>query len=142
MDEKRRIDLSKYRFERAKEEVDVSRKILDLGYVNASVSRSYYSIFYALLSVTELDGFESAKHSGVISYFNFHYLKTKIFDGELSKLINSAFNLRKSADYEGFYVVSADAAQKQINKAERIIAIIKPYLEERWAEIKKGENYS
>ena len=139
MDKRRRLDLSKYRLERANEEIKASKGLLELGYFNASASRSYYAIFYALLSVTELDGFESAKHSGVISYFTFHYLRAKIFDGKLSKLIDSAFKLRRNADYEGFYIVSIKDAEKQINDAEEIIAILRPYLEKRWAEIEKGE---
>lgn len=141
MDKRRRLDLSKYRFERANKEVKSAKNLLHSEDFNehASVSRSYYAIFYALLSVTELDGFESAKHSGVISYFTFQYLRTKIFNGKLSKLIDSAFKLRRNADYEGFYIVSIKDAEKQINDAEEIIAILRPYLEKRWAEIEKGE---
>ena len=137
MDKKRRIDLSKYRFEHAKEEIDVSKELIKSKHVNASTNRAYYAIFYTLLAVTELEGFESAKHSGVISFFNFNYLRTKIFDGKLSKLIDSAFKLRRYADYEGLYVVNIDDAQKQIDDAEKIIEIIQPYLESRWVELEK-----
>ena len=80
MDEKRRLDLSKYRFERAKEEIDVAKNLVASRHFNTAVSRAYYAVFYSILAATELDGSESAKHSGVISYFNFSYLKTKIFD--------------------------------------------------------------
>ena len=131
------LDLSKYRFEHAEEEVNISKELLENGHVNTSVSRSYYAIFYALLAVTELEGFEAAKHSAVISYFTFHYLRTKIFDGKLSKLIDAAFKLRRNADYEGFFLVSEDDAQKQINDAEKIINAIRPYLQSRWAEMEE-----
>ena len=131
------LDLSKYRFEHAEEEVEISKSLLRDGHSNTSVSRSYYAIFYALLAVTELDGFEAAKHSAVISYFTFHYLKTKIFDGKLSKLIDAAFKLRKNADYEGFFIVSKDNAQQQIYDAEKIINTLRPYLQSRWAEIEQ-----
>ena len=127
------LDLSKYRFEHAKEEIEISKNLLRDGHTNTSASRSYYAIFYALLAVTELDGFEAAKHSAVISYFTFNYLRTKIFDGKLSKLIDAAFKLRRNADYEGFFIVSKDDAQRQINDAEKIIDTIRPYLESRWA---------
>ncbi len=137
MVKERRIDLSKYRFERAKEEIDASKELLSLGYVNASASRSYYSVFYTLLAVTSLDGFESSKHSGIISYFNRYYVKTKIFDGSISEIIRNSFEKRTNADYGDFYKVSNVEAESQIGRAEKIIEIIQPYLESRWAELEK-----
>ena len=113
------FDLSKYRFEHAEEEIEISKSLLRDGHTNTSVSRSYYAIFYTLLAVTELDGFEAAKYSAVISYFTFNYLRTKIFDGKLSKLIDAAFKLRRNADYEGFFIVTKEDAQKQIAKGVR-----------------------
>ena len=132
-----RLDLSIYRFERAEEELNVAWELFDSGHMNASASRSYYAAFYTLLSVTELDGFESAKHSGVISRFKYDYLRTNILDRNLSKLIDNVFKLRKYADHEGFYVVSADDAQKQIDSAGEIINTLRPYLRSRWAEMRK-----
>ena len=137
MDEKRRIELSRYRFERANETLKSAKSNFDNCFFNEAVSKSYYAIFYALLAVTELDGFEASKHSVIISYFTFNYLRTKIFDGKLSKLINSAFKLRHNADYEGFFIVSKGDAQKQINDAEEIINIFQPYLENRWREMEE-----
>ena len=134
---KYRLDLSVYRFDRAEEELNVAQELFDSGHMNTSASRSYYAAFYALLSLTELDGFESAKHSGVISRFKYDYLRTNILDRNLSKLIDNVFKLRKYADYEGFYVVSPDEAQQQIDSAGTIITTLRPYLESRWAELRK-----
>ena len=131
------LNLSMYRFDRAQEELNVAQELFDSEHMNASASRSYYAAFYALLSVTELDGFESAKHSGVISRFKYDYLRTNILDRNLSKLIDNVFKLRKYADHEGFYVVSADDAQKQIDSAGEIINTLRPYLRSRWAEMRK-----
>ncbi|MBQ9434304.1 MAG: nitroreductase family protein [Synergistaceae bacterium] len=117
--------------------MNVAQELFDSEHMNASASRSYYAAFYALLSVTELDGFESAKHSGVISRFKYDYLRTNILDRNLSKLIDNVFKLRKYADHEGFYVVSADDAQKQIDSAGEIINTLRPYLRSRWAEMRK-----
>ena len=139
MDKKRRLDLSKYRFERAQKNLEFSKIILNLGDTNISASRSYYAVFYALLAVTELDGFEAAKHSGVIAYFNRNYVKTRIFDALTSKLIESAFKTRRYADYEGLYVVSTEEAQEQINKAGIIIDAVRPYLLSRWAEMENEQ---
>ena len=64
------IDLSKYRWETANEELESAIVLKDNGKYKASINRSYYSIFHALRAVTALDGFDSGKHSGIIAFFN------------------------------------------------------------------------
>ena len=139
MDERKRADLSRYRFGRAKEEADISRHLSALGNFNKSANSSCYAIFHALRAVTALDGFDSKKHKGIISYFNQHYVKTKIFPADVSGIIDDAFNVRGNADYEDYYEVSPEEAQEQISNAEYIISIIQPYLESCWAEIEQED---
>ncbi len=125
-------DLSRYRLERAKEDLKTAGDNLREGSYRASVNRSYYAIFHALRSITALDRFDSGKHSGIIAYINQKYVKTGVFDRAFSKHLDSAFRLREKADYEDFYVVSAEDAEKQIGKAENVIAVVERYAETRW----------
>lgn len=126
------IDLSKYRFASAVDDLESARMLLKDGKYKASVNRSYYAIFHALRSVTALDQFDSSKHSGVIAYFNRVYVKNGIFDKSLSKLVDTAFRLREKADYQDFIVISKTQSEEQLEKAEEVIGMIKPYLTERW----------
>ena len=139
MDERKRKDLSRYRLERAAEELDISRHLLTSGNYNASANRSYYAIFHALRAVLALDGFDAKKHSSIISHFNRNYVKPGVFPPDTSKLIDAAFEVRGNADYKDYYVVTPEAAQKQINDAEAIINMITHYLESCWAEITKED---
>ena len=92
------IDLSRYRLEKAKEDLATAKgNCLDNHY-RASVNRSYYAIFHALRALTALDQFDSGKHSGIIAYVNKNYVKSGIFDRSFSKMIDSAFRLREKAD--------------------------------------------
>ncbi|MCB6414943.1 HEPN domain-containing protein [Faecalimonas umbilicata] len=125
-------DLSKYRFENAKEDLASAKVLLDDGKLKASVNRSYYAIFHTLRSVTALDQFDSSKHSGIIAYFNRTYVKEQIFDKNISKMIDTAFRLREKADYQDFVIISKDQAQEQLDKAEKIMEMVLPYLEEQW----------
>lgn len=129
------IDLSKYRYETARENLEAAQTLLNDRKFKASVNRSYYSIFHALRSVTALDEFDSSKHSGVIAYFNRMYVKEGIFDKNVSKMIDTAFRLREKADYEDFIIISKEQAQVQLEKAEKILNIVKSYLEERWNRV-------
>lgn len=127
-------DLSKYRFESAGEDLECARVLLEDKKFKASVNRSYYAIFHALRSVSALDQFDSSKHSGVIAYFNRTYIKNGVFDKSVSKMVDTAFRLREKADYQDFVVISREQAQEQLEKAETIINILKPYLMEKWEE--------
>ncbi|MDL2249690.1 HEPN domain-containing protein [Lachnospiraceae bacterium OttesenSCG-928-J05] len=127
------IDLSKYRYETAKENYEAALVLLKDRKFKASVNRSYYSIFHALRAVTALDEFDSSKHSGVIAYFNRVYVKEGIFDKSVSKMIDTAFRLREKADYQDFIIILKEQAQDQIDKAKRVLDIITPYLNERWS---------
>lgn len=125
-------DLSKYRFESAKEDLEAANVLLQDGKFKASVNRSYYAIFHMLRAVTALDQFDSSKHSGVIAFFNRSYVKSGIFDKSISKMIDTAFRLREKADYQDFVIISKEQAQEQIEKAEKIKTMIMPYLKEKW----------
>ena len=127
-------DLSKYRLERAKEDPATAKSNLKEGSYRASVNRSYYAIFHSLRAITALDRFDSGKHSGIIAYINQNYVKTGVFDRSFSKLMDSAFRLREKADYEDFYAVSSEDAERQIGKAEAVISIVEQYVESRWGE--------
>lgn len=125
-------DLSAYRLERAKEDLKTAKSNYSEGSYRASVNRSYYAIFHALRSITALDQFDSGKHSGIIAYVNQHYVKTGVFDKSFSKMIDTAFRLREKADYEDFYVVAVEDAERQIEKAEQIIELVEAYVRTRW----------
>lgn len=93
-------DLSKYRYERASEELKNAKLMLDNGKYKLALNRSYYSIFHGMRAVNVLDEFDSSKHSGVIAHFNQYHVKTGDFSKEASKIIRTSSEMREHADYE------------------------------------------
>lgn len=126
------VDLSKYRFQSAKEDLETAQMLMKDGRFKASVNRSYYAIFHGFRAVTALAEFDSSKHSGVISFFNRTYVKTGIFDKSISKLIDTAYRLREKADYQDFIIISKDQAAEQIEKAENVLGMLETYLKKNW----------
>ena len=124
-------DLSRYRLDRAREDLETAEENCSAGRLRASINRSYYAAFHALRAVTALDGFDSGKHSGIIAFFNHHYVKTGIFDKEISKMIDSCYRLREKADYDDFFLVEKEAAFRQLEKAKAIVQSVESYLKER-----------
>ena len=126
------IELSKYRFQCACEDLNDAKLLMDAGSFKSSVNRSYYAIFHMLRAVTALDHFDASKYSAVIAYVNRMYVKEGVFDKALSKILAKAYRLRENADYKDFEIISMDMAKEQIERAAKIMDMIKPYLNEKW----------
>lgn len=125
-------ELSKYRFQCACEDLEDAKILIGTKSFKSSVNRSYYAIFHTLRAVTALDRFDASKHSSVIAYINRTYVKEGIFDKSLSKMLDKAYRLRECADYKDFEIISRDMAEEQLERAEEVVEMIKPYLNERW----------
>lgn len=128
------VDLSKYRFQSAEEDLNAARTLLEAEQYKASVNRSYYALFHSLRAVTALDEFDSSKHSSIIAFFNRTYVKEGVFEKEIPRFIDGSFRLREKADYQDFVVITKEQALEQLEKAEKVMAILKPYLMEKWNE--------
>lgn len=131
------VDLSKYRYQRSRENLRDAWILLDAQSYKSSVNRSYYAIFHCLRAVTALDSFDSSKHSGIIAFFNMHYVKTGIFDKTVSKMLDKAYRWREKADYKDYEEVTENTAKEQIMNAEKIMSVIEPYLKKQWCFLTK-----
>ena len=124
-------ELSAHRYGRAKEELQTAELLMKSGSYRQSINRSYYAIFHAIRAVNALDGFDSSKHSGVIAHFNQQYVKTGMFEKEVSKIIRNASELREQADYEDFYSVTQDEATSVLADADAFIGRVGKFLAEK-----------
>ena len=126
---KEQVDLCIYRLPKAEEYLRNAAATLSLEMYDTAANRSYYAIFHAVRALLALDGKDFKKHSGVISCFQMDYVKTGIFDRQMSNIIKSAFSLRQESDYEDFYVISSEEVKRQVREAELFCNNIKCYIE-------------
>lgn len=124
-------DLARYRYERASEELENAKAMLDSSKYKMALNRSYYSIFHGMRAVNVLDEFDSSKHSGVIAHFNQYHVKTDDFSKEASKIIRTASEMREHADYEDFFIASRQDAEEQVEKAQVFYQFITDYLHQK-----------
>lgn len=129
--DKSRLDLAVYRLEKSAECIETAKSDLENGFYSASVNRSYYAIFHSARAIMALDGEDRKRHTGVISYFQEHYIKTKIFDIELSDIIQDAFNMRQISDYMDFFVVSLQDVKEQLEGAEIFYKAVSEYITDK-----------
>lgn len=116
-EEEQRRELALLRLNHAKEQISYISGILELGDYKTVANRSYYSVFYAMRAVLALDGYDSKKHSGIISEFRKRYIKTGVFPETLSDIIGELFSVRSASDYDDFYVISKEKARLQYDNA-------------------------
>ena len=103
-------DLSRYRLEDSKDRLGSSEILFDNSKYKDSVSRSYYAMFSAAKALLATKGLDSAKHSGVISLFNQHFVRTIIVKKEMGRLLSEAQGVREKSDYADFVIISREEA--------------------------------
>lgn len=123
-----RKTLAEYRLAAAREKYEVAVILYDNGKYKDAVNRAYYAMFNGLRAVLAIEAVDFKKHSGAISYFRQNYIKTGIFEDELSDIIGAAFLIRNQSDYEDFFIVSNEEAKMQCNNASIFIKAISEYL--------------
>lgn len=93
-----------------------------------AVSRAYYSMFYLIEALLLIKKLSFSKHSGVISGFNQHFIKTGILDYKYYEMLRFAFEQRNIGDYGFFQLISKETAQKIIDDAREFLEVSKKYL--------------
>ena len=126
--ENKKIELSQYRMNQAKETLTVARDCVEGNHYKDSINRSYYAAFYAIKAILALDTVDFKRHKDAVAYFNKTYVATSIFPRELGKKLGRLKQERETSDYDDFYIASLTDAMEQYAVAEFIITEIRQYL--------------
>jgi len=111
-------DLIKYRTERSRETLEDARILAESGRWNACVNRLYYACFYAVSALLLQTGLSSAKHTGVRSLFNRHYVKPQKIPKNIARIYNDLFERRQESDYMDFVAFEETQVQPWISEVE------------------------
>ena len=132
LDDERKA-LSQVRLVHASECLSSAKTLLGSGDYKGAANRSYYAIFHAMRAVLALDDIDMKKHSGIISEFRRRYIKTGVFESDLSGIISELFDVRSNSDYDDFFIISKAEVEDQVKGAEKFFAASSAYLESVWA---------
>ena len=124
-------ELVKYRLQNADEKLSSAKLLLDADKYKDSINRSYYAMFSAVRAVLATEEIDFSKHSGVIAYFQKEFIKTEKFEKKYSKYISEAFQIRNNCDYNDFFVVSREDAQRQYDRAKELCEAIVEFLKDK-----------
>jgi uncharacterized protein (UPF0332 family) len=121
--------LSEHRFEQALSCLKQSRLLIAAGEYKGAANRSYYAVFHAMRSVLALEGRDFGKHTAVMGHFRKEYIKTNIFDKQLSGILTLLFDVRNDSDYDDFYIINKEDVTDQLKSAEYFLGEIRKFLD-------------
>jgi uncharacterized protein (UPF0332 family) len=108
--------------EKAKKALKSSAVLLKEGDFEASVSRSYYAMFYSAQALLLVKNLKFSSHKSVISLFGEYYIKTGIINPEHGKRLSKAFERRIVSDYDFMTRVSEEQAEECLVWAKEFVA--------------------
>jgi len=114
-------DLTTYRLEKAQTKLAAAKLLLDEKLYEDSLSRSYYAMFTAARALLATAKMDSSKHSGVISLFNQHFVKTGIVEKQSGRMLMDAKDSREKSDYGDHVAIEEDDAKNQYEQAKKFV---------------------
>lgn len=123
------LALIKYRLEEAENSIKEAEVLLKEAMSLRSVmNRLYYAMFYAVLALLQEKELGTSKHYGAISLFDREFIKSGVFDKELSKTLHRAFELRQKGDYMEQAEVTRNDVDEMFPKTKDFVDKVKVYL--------------
>jgi len=123
------VALARHRLSRARETFQDAQKLLEEGSTHGATNRFYYAAFYAARALLALEELDSSKHSGVISLFNKHFVKTGLVQPEPAKILKVSFEKRQDSDYEDFALVTRPEVEDMQDKILAFLSACETALE-------------
>jgi uncharacterized protein (UPF0332 family) len=122
-------DLAYSRIDQARECLQSAEALIRINHYKDAANRSYYCIFHSMRAVLALDGYDSKKHSGIISEFRKRYIKTEKFSTKFSDSIKDAFDIRTDSDYQDFYTILKADVQIQLQNANEFLKAVQEFID-------------
>ncbi len=123
-----KLNLAKVRIDNSVECLSAAKSLFEVESYKSAANRSYYAVFHAMRAVLALDEIDMKHHSGVIAEFRRRYIKTGVFEKDMSTIISALFDVRTDSDYDDFYVISKAEVKVQIENAEYFLNEVQNYL--------------
>ncbi len=85
---------------RAHSAIQEARSLADAGFPAASISRSYYAMFYGARALLSTRGLSPKTHGGTLQMLGEAFVKPGLLPSEMTAAMGAAMELREQADYE------------------------------------------
>ena len=94
---------------------------------DSAVNRFYYAAFYAARAVLATKGLDASKHTGVISLFQIHFVKTELIPKDLACALRTSFEVRLDGDYGDYVEITIGLASQIKSDVKSLVAACDKY---------------
>lgn len=113
----------------AEEELRVSEKLLEDGFVRVAVTHAYFAAFHAVRARLYSESHEPRTHAGVQHLWNLHFVNTGLYERSSSQLLTRLQKLREEADYVPGFELTEARAREELEAARGLVERIRGDLE-------------
>ena len=113
-----------YRMGRAKQSLQVAKKVLQDGFIEDAVNRIYYAIYYAVSALLYTRKLHPKTHLGMKALFNKEFVKNNFITDKQAQIYSTIFAKRFEADYEDFFTIDTDSVHQHLAEATNFIFLI------------------
>jgi uncharacterized protein (UPF0332 family) len=100
--------LARVRIARARATLDDADALIEGKRWNGALNRLYYAVFYAARALLATQNLDSSRHSGVISLFQQHFVRTGRVPQETARALPRLFEKRQTTDYGDYSEATRD----------------------------------
>lgn len=115
--------------EKAKENIDACRDLIQTGHFEIATSRAYYAMFYIAEALLSEDGEEFTSHGAVQSAFGRRFAKAGRLDAKFHRYLIDAYRERQTADYDASAEVGSEEAETLLKQAGEFLSAAYKFLE-------------
>ena len=122
-DDERRIMVG-FQMEKANRFLEQAEMVRELKQWDLAANRYYYACFHAVQALFIHNGLASKRHSGMLSQFGLHFIKTGIIEDKLGGFLTRMEQLREKGDYNCIFSVTEEELRTIVEPAHELVAVI------------------
>ncbi len=89
-----------------------------------AANRYYYACFHAVQALFIHNGLASKTHSGMLSQFGLHFIKTGIIEDRLGGFLTRMEQLREKGDYNCMFSIGEEELETIVAPAKELVKVI------------------
>jgi uncharacterized protein (UPF0332 family) len=93
----------------------------DMEQWDIAANRYYYACFHAVQALFVHNGLSTRRHSGMLTQFGLHFIKTGIIEDRLGAFLTRMEQLREKGDYNCLFDVTKDELLTFVEPAKELI---------------------
>ncbi len=114
-------ELIRYRQRKARETLEDAALLFHSGRLSSTLNRIYYALFYEVVALLLTADLSSAKHTGVRSLFNEHFVRAGKVPVELGQFYSRMYDFRQKGDYGDFVEFEKEKVKEWLDQASMFL---------------------